>query len=141
MAANNRLEVKSKTIEVVYREYLNHDYSVNRRYQRKLVWTIEEKENLIDSILHQYPLPQFLVAETSAEQYRYEIIDGMQRLNAIIGFIENEFSLRDGRYFDLAATASTKKLLDDGKLKQKQPILSREESVYSRNIRNCTVSL
>lgn len=129
MAANNRLEVKSKTIEVVYREYLNHDYSVNRRYQRKLVWTIEEKESLIDSILHQYPLPQFLVAETSAEQYRYEIIDGMQRLNAIFGFIENEFSLSDGRYFDLAATASTKKLLDDGKLTQKQPILSREESV------------
>lgn len=129
MAANNRLEVKSKTIEVVYREYLNQDYSVNRRYQRKLVWTIEEKEKLIDSILHQYPLPQFLVAETSAEQYRYEIIDGMQRLNAIFGFIENEFSLKDGRYFDLAATASTKKLLDDGKLKQKLPILSREESV------------
>lgn len=129
MAANNRLEVKSKTIEVVYREYLNQDYSVNRRYQRKLVWTIEEKENLIDSILHQYPLPQFLVAETSAEQYRYEIIDGMQRLNAIFGFIENEFSLRDGRYFDLEATASTKKLLDDGELKQKQPILGREESV------------
>lgn len=129
MATNNRLEVKSKTIELVYREYLNQEYSVNRRYQRKLVWTIEEKEKLIDSILHQFPLPQFLVAETSAEQYRYEIIDGMQRLNAIVGFIENEFSLRDGRYFNLEATASTKKLLDDGKLTQRQPVLSREESL------------
>lgn len=129
MPPNNRLEVKSKTIEIVYREYDNGQYSVNRRYQRKLVWTIGEKQRLIDSILRKYPLPQFLVAKTDAEHDNYEIIDGMQRLNAIIGFIENDFSTTDGEYFDLDATATTKDLLDAGILTQKTPILPRDKSV------------
>lgn len=129
MTPNNRLEVKSKTIEIVYREYVNRQYLVNRRYQRKLVWTIDEKQRLIDSILRKYPLPQFLVAKTNAEQDTYEIIDGMQRLNAIIGFIENDFSTTDGKFFDLAATATTKDLLDAEILTQKTPILPRDKSV------------
>lgn len=129
MTQSNRLEVKSKTIENVYREYINKQYSVNRRYQRKLVWTIGEKQRLVDSILQKYPLPQFLVAKTNAERDNFEIIDGMQRLNAIIGFIENDFSTTDGEYFDLAATATTKDLLDAGILTQKTPILARDKSV------------
>lgn len=123
------LGVNSKTIETVYREYLEGAYAVNRRYQRKLVWTVQEKERLIDSILNQYPLPQFLVAEDStASNHQFEIIDGMQRLNAIIAFIENEYSL-DGNYFDLESLASTKDLKDRGELTQNEPILDRAQSV------------
>lgn len=126
---NNALAVNSKTIETVYREYLNGDYGVNRRYQRKLVWTVQEKQRLIDSILNRYPLPQFLVAEAEVDgKYRFEIIDGMQRLNAIIAFIENEFPFQ-GSYFDLESLASTKKLRDEGDLKQATPILDRGKSV------------
>jgi hypothetical protein len=129
VGSTNGLEVKSKTIEQTYREYINQKYSVNRRYQRKLVWTIDEKQRLIDSILQRYPLPQFLVAQTNAERDSYEIIDGMQRLNAIIGFVENDFCTKDGEYFDLKTTATTKELLDAGTLTQREPILSREQSV------------
>ncbi|MBQ1112928.1 DUF262 domain-containing protein [Streptomyces sp. C3-3] len=64
---------------------------MNRRYQRKLVWTVEEKCDLIDSILSDLPIPLILVAEISGEGgTSYELIDGMQRLNAIFSFIENE---------------------------------------------------
>lgn len=123
------LGVNSKTIETVYREYLDGAYSVNRRYQRKLVWTVQEKERLIDSILNQYPLPQFLVAEDSdSSEHQYEIIDGMQRLNAIVAFIENEYSL-NGKYFDLEALASTKDLKDRDILFQQTPVLDRSQSV------------
>ena len=123
------LGVNSKTIETVYREYLEGAYAVNRRYQRKLVWTVQEKERLIDSILNQYPLPQFLVAEDSTtSSHQFEIIDGMQRLNAIVAFIENEYSL-NGSYFDLESLASTKDLKDRGDLTQKEPILDRSLSV------------
>lgn len=125
----NALAVNSKTIETVYREYLENVYGVNRSYQRKLVWSVEEKQSLIDSILHQYPLPQFLVAEATADNvHRFEIIDGMQRLNAIISFIENDFPL-NGKYFDLQSLASTKKLFDDGEIEQIKPVMSRKESV------------
>lgn len=72
---------------------------VNRRYQRKLVWTINEKQKLIDSILSKYPVPLILLA--SIEDGKFEILDGMQRLNAFFGFIENQFPIirKDKEFF------------------------------------------
>ena len=35
---------KSESIQSVYENYIQKKYIVNRRYQRKLVWTQEEKE-------------------------------------------------------------------------------------------------
>ncbi len=75
---------------------------VNRRYQRKLVWTVQEKQKLIDSILSKFPVPLILLA--SIEDGKFEIIDGMQRLNAFFGFIENQFPvIRAGQelYFSI----------------------------------------
>jgi hypothetical protein len=57
-----------------------------------------------------------------------EIIDGMQRLNAVISFLENEYAV-DGKYFDLNAMAGTKELLDAGRIEQKSPILDRDVCV------------
>ena len=54
-----------------------------------------------------------------------EIIDGLQRMNAIFSFIENEFDASGG-HFDLDTLADTKKKKDDGLLEQKTPVLSRE---------------
>ena len=46
----------------------------------------------IDSLKNGYPVPLFLFSVNEHKgQRRQEIIDGMQRLNAIFGFIENEF--------------------------------------------------
>ncbi|MFE8730251.1 GmrSD restriction endonuclease domain-containing protein, partial [Aeromonas hydrophila] len=56
-----------------------------------------------------------------------EILDGMQRLEALMSFIEQRFSI-DGAYFDLDSTALTKELKDNGTLLQKTPVISREIS-------------
>ncbi len=48
----------------------------------------------------------------------------MQRLNAIMAFIEGEFPL-NGNYFNLDTIASTKDLKDKGVLIQKSPIMDR----------------
>jgi hypothetical protein len=82
---------KSMSIMEAYELYRKNKLLINRRYQRKLVWTQPEKQNLIISILKKYPIPLILLA--SMDNDDYEIIDGMQRLNAIFGFIENEFSV------------------------------------------------
>lgn len=50
MEINNNLLVQSLTIEKLYKYYKDEKLLVNRRYQRKLVWTVEEKEAFIDSI-------------------------------------------------------------------------------------------
>lgn len=126
MAISSELSIKGESIQQLYGSYLNKNYIVNRRYQRKLVWTIEEKKAFIDSILNYYPVPLILLADVKTGDKRYyEIIDGMQRLNAIMSFIDQEFPI-DGKYFDLDTMADTKLLKDSGVLVQKNPVLERE---------------
>ena len=123
--------ISNENIQRLFDWYNQGEFLVNRKYQRKLVWTIEEKQQFINSILMDYPVPLFLLA-TSLDG-KYEIIDGMQRLNAIFSFIKGEFSVEyDGvqGYFDLQTMAGTKELLDSDKLIQNTPLLDR--SICSR---------
>jgi hypothetical protein len=92
------IETKTQpwTLQSIYTKYSQESLWVNRTYQRKLVWTLEEKQALIDSILNGYPLPNILVAEKGT---RFEIIDGLQRLHTIVSYIDNAFATKDGKYF------------------------------------------
>ena len=120
---------RGMTIMEAYELYRSNKLFINRRYQRKLVWSQQEKKDLVESILLQYPIPLILLA---SQTEKYEIIDGMQRLNAIFGFIENHFPvIIDGseKYFNIpdytfAQTQVTKKIVTPKKegefLKQEQ---------------------
>ncbi|MCY6482807.1 DUF262 domain-containing protein [Clostridium aestuarii] len=120
------LTVRSENIQRIYGFYTSNRLLVNRRYQRKLVWSIEEKSAFIDSIMKGYPVPLILLAEISTDDNTtFEIIDGMQRLNAIVSFIEGEFSV-NGEYFDLEAMAESKLIHDKGKIEQNKPKMKRE---------------
>ena len=57
----NKLDVKGKTINQIARWYFDNELYVNRRYQRKLVWSIEEKKLYIDSLLQNYPTPSIML--------------------------------------------------------------------------------
>ena len=98
-------------VSQAYRLFRSGNLLVNRKYQRKLVWALEEKEKLIGSILKGYPIPLFLFAERAQihGSGKYEIIDGMQRLNAIFSFIENSFFFK-GKYYDLNEYSYAKQL-------------------------------
>jgi uncharacterized protein with ParB-like and HNH nuclease domain len=104
---------RGMTVTEAYRLYRSGSLLVNRKYQRKLIWSVEEKEKLIGSILKGYPIPLILLAERPQVHGsgKYEIIDGMQRLNAIACFIENSFSF-DGKFFDLNEFSYAKQLSD-----------------------------
>lgn len=119
------LQVRGESVQSLYANFLRNQYLVNRRYQRKLVWATAEKMSFIESISQKLPVPLLLFAESDGRTL--EIIDGMQRINALTSFIENKFSL--GRhYFDLEALADTKDLSDRGLLRQNSPVLDRERS-------------
>ncbi|WP_170136129.1 GmrSD restriction endonuclease domain-containing protein [Nannocystis exedens] len=131
--ANIDLNIRGENIQELFSWYLEERLVVNRRYQRKLVWSKAEKAHLIDTLTRRYPLPLILLAETHISGTpKYEIIDGLQRLNAIFSFIENRFDV-GGLYFDLEAMASTKQLRDDNLLFQKEPMLDRKLCTYLAN--------
>ncbi len=127
MTSVTELSVTGITVESLYNNYTSNKYRINRRYQRKLVWNVEDKQRLVESIFRSYPIPLLLFADIKTTQDRYfEVIDGMQRINAIIYFIENRISC-NGKFFDLESLSATKLLKDAAKLVQKEPVFSRAE--------------
>lgn len=128
-ATTTELTVLGQSLQNLYTQYANDVFVVNRRYQRKLVWDVEEKQSLIDSVRANLPIPLVLLAEhAAAGSAQLEIIDGLQRLNAIFAFIENEFPY-EGAYFDLETLADTKLRRDERNLTQKVPVLDRKACV------------
>jgi len=122
---------KGMSIQEAYRLYRDSKLLVNRRYQRKLVWTQEEKVLLVESIMKGFPIPLILLAARPKElgENNYEIIDGVQRLNAIFSFIENAFPV-GGKYFDVKESTRAKLVSDQGlfaRVSAEMPLLSPKE--------------
>jgi uncharacterized protein with ParB-like and HNH nuclease domain len=123
---------RGMSVQEAYRLYREGHLLVNRKYQRKLVWSENEKIKLIDSLLKGYPIPLILLAEqpTTYGSGTYEIIDGIQRLNAIFSFIENAFPIIDGRYFDINEFARANQLAESKiitKIENTKPLLSPKD--------------
>lgn len=110
----SELSSQALSIQSVYAWFDENRLFVNRRYQRKLVWTLEEKQRLIESIQKKYPVPAILIAEREGSPGTYEIIDGLQRLHAIVSFIETAFPTLDNRHFSLEFFPSAKRRADEG---------------------------
>ncbi len=104
------LDSQAKTVQSLYSWYSEGKLWVNRRYQRKLVWTLTEKQKLLESVLKKYPIPAILLAEREGDGY--EVIDGLQRLHTLVSFIETAFPTADGRNFDVKQfpTATTRQV-------------------------------
>jgi hypothetical protein len=135
------LTPQSTSIQSLYSWSREDRIYVNRRYQRKLVWTLEEKQKLIDSILRKYPIPAILLAEKTDKSNSYEIIDGLQRLHAIVSFIEMSFPTADGRYFNLAYFPTAKAQADAGKFAAKNdvPLVSQAEVSTILDLRSSAI--
>lgn len=79
------------TISEFYDNYKLKKYNFDAPYQRKSdVWSDDKRSFLIDSILKNYPMPAiFMRPIIDADgKTQYDIVDGKQRLQAIISFIE-----------------------------------------------------
>jgi hypothetical protein len=60
-------------------------------YQRRLRWDIPKKSKLIESFVMNVPVPPVFLYETDIG--RFEVMDGQQRLNAIVDFLKNRYKL------------------------------------------------
>lgn len=75
-------------------------------FQRNLVWTLEQKQSLILSILQQMPIGMFYINESfNNPNIDVVLYDGKQRFDAIKGFLYGEFPItinnQDYYWYDL----------------------------------------
>lgn len=114
-------------------DYVEDKIFVNRRYQRKLVWTIREKCDLIDSIMNNIPIPTLFIAKYDENGKEIlEVIDGLQRLDAILSFMLGRYGiLKDGkyRYFNPSADGELQALLNTGVIMERSEYLSKEDCI------------
>ena len=71
-------------------------------FQRNLVWREVHNKDFIKTILLGFPFPQIFISKGKVDVETMStvscIVDGQQRTNAIIRFIENEFDV-DGKFY------------------------------------------
>ena len=73
----------------------NNRLELRPDYQRKSVWSKSAQIALIDTILHNIPFPKIYIQAIVKNENTYRIvIDGQQRMTAILDFIENRLRLK-----------------------------------------------
>jgi len=80
-----------RSIFELYRQYQKGNLELRPEFQRLQVWDNSKSSRLIESVLLEVPIPVIYLSEESNS--KYSVIDGQQRLNAFIKFLENNLRL------------------------------------------------
>ena len=113
----NEWTVKSKSGRILPVKFLNwNPYVINKDgekqyYQRDFCWSLDEKKQLIESIYRGVDCGKIVLREHSYDEVEktlknddeeiafYDIVDGKQRLNALIEFVNDKYPDLNGKYF------------------------------------------
>lgn len=91
--------LNSTTYNIAWFKKINDDnmLEISPPFQRNPVWTVKQKSYLMDSILRGYPIPEiYLQEKVSADgNSKFIVVDGQQRIRAVISFIAGEYSLEE----------------------------------------------
>ena len=73
-------------------------------FQRPPVWTPRQKIRLIESILDELPVPPYVANRDVGEGHRYDhwLLDGQQRITAILDFLGDQFPVRGARFSEVS---------------------------------------
>ncbi|NOU99496.1 DUF262 domain-containing protein [Paenibacillus planticolens] len=117
-----RVQAYDKSVSDLVRMVRDRDIILNPEYQRNYVWDNKKASLLIESILLNIPIPVIYASEE--DDSSWNIVDGLQRLNALRRFYQNNFKLNglniltelNGlRYEDLNPKAT--RVLNNGNLR------------------------
>lgn len=83
----------------IYNQIKSGIINLAPEFQRKLVWNDNHKENFIDTILQGYPFPEIYIADGNVDldnptKIEKWIVDGQQRLNTIVQYIDGDKNIR-----------------------------------------------
>ena len=84
----------------------NKNYNLHPEYQRRIRWSEQKRSKLIVSLIINIPIPPIFLYEYDFD--KYEVMDGLQRLSAIIDYYDNKYKLSglvewgelNGKYYD-----------------------------------------
>jgi len=82
-------------IKTLYDFWKDGDLLLNPKFQRYKVWDLKKSSLLVESVLLNIPIPPIYLAEDVDN--RLIVIDGQQRLNALLSFMDGEIELFDNK--------------------------------------------
>jgi hypothetical protein len=98
-----RIVYQQRDVSGILNTYYHFGVDTSPDYQRGNVWTDEDKVLLIDSIFKNVDIGKFVFIHLGyGERKGYEILDGKQRLNALVEFFENRFPYKGKYFYDLS---------------------------------------
>lgn len=78
-------------LPLLKRSFEQTNYTLKPQYQRRVTWSDAKRSRLIESFIINIPIPPVFIYEY--EFGSYEVMDGLQRISAIIDFYSNKYSL------------------------------------------------
>lgn len=116
-----RIEKGRMSLYEIKRQYEERKQLVlDPEFQREYVWTQEQKSELIESILMGIPIPIVYLFQT--RDARIQVVDGRQRISAVIDFMNNKFGLTELKIM--------KNIKKGTKFKDLEPIQQRKIEDY-----------
>jgi hypothetical protein len=74
------------TTETLVSQLKRENIQINPRFQRRDAWKRDRKSRFIESLIVGLPIPQIVLAESKTDRGKFIVLDGKQRLLAILQF-------------------------------------------------------
>lgn len=125
---------------VAYLHGLRKSINVAPIYQRQgAVWSRKNQQLLVDSIINGFDVPKIYFhehpewVESNGQRYRYSLVDGRQRLEAIWDFLDGKFALADDfQLISSGSSAAANKTYDE--LRREHPEIAAEFTATSLDV-------
>ena len=80
-------------LSLVNQVFNSDNYELRPKYQRRITWDSKKRSKLIESFIMNVPVPPVFIYETDFN--RYQVMDGLQRITAIIDFYKDCYELEE----------------------------------------------
>ena len=91
-----RYRTESQRVSELIRLQKAERLVIQPKFQRRAVWSPEAQSFLVDTIIRSIPMPKIYVRELrQGGRTTFEVVDGQQRLRAILGFVADEFAIQE----------------------------------------------
>ena len=84
-------ETGSYKVALIKSIFSQSNYNLKPDYQRRITWDNKKRSKLIESLIINIPIPPIFLYEYDYD--KYDVMDGLQRITAIMDFYDNQYRL------------------------------------------------